>query len=88
MAPREDVVECDCGERLSLPASTTTCGGCGADHKAVAEEGLDFGRLRGVWCTPGTAQKIAETLGCLTKRAHDPSGLRFGDYSDRTYSGP
>jgi hypothetical protein len=44
--PGSVVVECDCGERPTLTASTTTCGGCGADHKAVAREGLvDDGRL-------------------------------------------
>ena len=43
--PESVVVECDCGERPTLTASTTTCGGCGADHKAVAREGLSDGRL-------------------------------------------
>jgi hypothetical protein len=31
--PESVVVECDCGERLTLTAPTTICG---ADHKAVA----------------------------------------------------
>jgi hypothetical protein len=39
------VVECDCGERLTLTASTTTCDACGADHEAAAREGLDGERL-------------------------------------------
>jgi len=43
--PESIVVECDCGERPTLTASTTTCGGCGADHKTVAREWLDVGRL-------------------------------------------
>jgi hypothetical protein len=38
--PESIVVESDCGERLTLTAPTTTCGGCGADHKADAEERL------------------------------------------------
>ncbi len=43
--PESVVVECSCGERPTLTASTTTCRGCGADHKAVAREGLSVGRL-------------------------------------------
>jgi hypothetical protein len=34
-------VECSCGERLTLTASRTTCGGCGADHEVAASEGLE-----------------------------------------------
>ena len=33
------VVECDCGERLVLSASLTTCG-CGADHATLVREEL------------------------------------------------
>ena len=40
------VVECACGERLTLTASTTTCDACGADHEVAAREGLDDERLR------------------------------------------
>ncbi len=33
------VVECDCGERSILTASTTTCGECGVDHgNAIRKE--------------------------------------------------
>ncbi len=42
--PESIVVECNCGERLTLTASTTTCGGCGADHKTAVREGLDVGQ--------------------------------------------
>ncbi len=42
--PESIAVECDCGERLSLTASNTTCGGCGADHESATREGLDAGR--------------------------------------------
>jgi hypothetical protein len=37
--PRCVFVECDCGERLVLSASLTTCG-CGADHAALVREEL------------------------------------------------
>ena len=33
------VVECDCGERVVLAASLSTCG-CGADHKNLVREEL------------------------------------------------
>ena len=42
--PESVVVECDGGERSTLTASTSTCGGCGADHEAAARAGLDGGR--------------------------------------------
>ena len=42
--PESMVVECGCGERLSLTASNTTCGGCGADHESATREGLNGGR--------------------------------------------
>ena len=38
-------LECSCGERLTLTASRTTCGGCGADHEVAASEGLEGERL-------------------------------------------
>jgi hypothetical protein len=43
--PESVVVECDCGEMSTLTVSTTTCGGRGVDHKAVAQEWLDVERL-------------------------------------------
>ncbi len=43
--PESVVVECDCDESPTPTASTTTCGGCGADHKAVVQEWLDVERL-------------------------------------------
>ncbi len=33
--PESVVVECGCGERLTLTVSTTTCDGYGADHAAA-----------------------------------------------------
>ena len=40
--PESAVVECDCGEELSLTASENAyCGECGADHRAIIEEALE-----------------------------------------------
>jgi len=41
--PESVVVECDCGERLTLTAYKTTCG-CGVDHAAIIREELFVGR--------------------------------------------
>jgi hypothetical protein len=43
--PEHIEVECDCGERLTLTASRTTCNACGADHEVAASEGLEGERL-------------------------------------------
>ena len=34
-------LECECGERLTLTSSSTTCAGCGADHTDVFAEVLE-----------------------------------------------
>jgi hypothetical protein len=39
------VVECACGERLTLTASTTTCDACSADHEVAASGELEGERL-------------------------------------------
>ena len=36
-------LECECGERLTLISSRTTCFRCGTDHKDVFEEVLGIG---------------------------------------------
>jgi hypothetical protein len=36
--PETVVVECNCGEKLTLTSATTTCEKCGADHTAVIRE--------------------------------------------------
>jgi len=36
--PETIVVECTCGEQLTLSAFKTTCPECGADHAPIAEE--------------------------------------------------
>ncbi len=38
--PESVVVECGCGERLTLTGSATTCGECGADHAATVQAEL------------------------------------------------
>lgn len=40
--PERVVVECRCGERLSLGSSRTTCAECGSDHvEALQEESAE-----------------------------------------------
>jgi hypothetical protein len=36
--PERVVVECECGQRLSLTASTTSCVECGRDHGLFVKE--------------------------------------------------
>ena len=36
--PATIVLECECGERTTLPSSKTACAGCGADHRDVFSE--------------------------------------------------
>ena len=43
--PKNVVVECDCGQRLALTASETTCGECGADHAAVVRSPSEARRV-------------------------------------------
>ncbi len=38
-SPECVVVECECGQRLSLRATETTCG-CGADHTTLVQQEL------------------------------------------------
>jgi hypothetical protein len=38
--PKSVLIECECGEKRSLPASVTFCGACGSDHMAVLKEEL------------------------------------------------
>ena len=39
------VVECDCGERLTLTYSESTCPECGADHAFIVREELAARRV-------------------------------------------
>ena len=34
------VVECECGERVNLASSMSTCAGCGTDHAELVREWL------------------------------------------------
>ncbi len=40
------VIECECGERLSLTVSTAACPRCGANHAATVREELTAGQLQ------------------------------------------
>jgi len=39
--PERAVLECICGEQLTLSAFKTTCNECGADHAPLVEEVLE-----------------------------------------------
>ena len=39
--PERAVLECSCGEQLTLSTFKTTCPECGADHAPLVEEVLD-----------------------------------------------
>ena len=41
------VVECGCGERMTLASSITTCAGCGTDHAVTVQEWLATERAAG-----------------------------------------
>jgi hypothetical protein len=36
------VIECQCGQRLSLTASTTSCAECGTDHVLAYQRGIYY----------------------------------------------
>ncbi len=40
------VIQCECGERMTLTSSVTTCRRCGVDHMAVVREALAYRRSR------------------------------------------
>jgi hypothetical protein len=42
------VVECDCGQRLTLTGSDAVCS-CGADHAALVREALAYQRVTHPW---------------------------------------
>jgi hypothetical protein len=39
--PENVLVDCECGKRLTLTRSESTCGWCSADHAAQVQEELD-----------------------------------------------
>jgi hypothetical protein len=45
--PERIVVECGCGERFSLSASSTTCARCGTDHGSFLQDELSDLQPRG-----------------------------------------
>ncbi len=57
------LVECDCGERLTLTGSMTTCEGCGADHTDVVNEELAARRLEEETAHPWRYVRDRENAG-------------------------
>lgn len=44
--PEYVLIDCDCGERMTLTSSTTTCWRCGLDHSALLEEEVTAQQLK------------------------------------------
>jgi hypothetical protein len=44
--PENVLVECDCGERLTLTRVQSTCGRCSADHSAHVQQELEARQLK------------------------------------------
>ncbi len=57
------VVECDCGEKSILTASTSTCAGCGADHATVVRGESAAGRLESEALHPWRYAKDSRDAG-------------------------
>jgi hypothetical protein len=39
--PKKDVVECECGERVTLDSVEMACGWCGTEHATLVQEELE-----------------------------------------------
>jgi hypothetical protein len=59
--PPSVAVECSCGTRQDLTASTTVCGECGADHASAVQEEL-------------AAQWLDDETAHPWRHARDPEG--------------
>ncbi len=65
------VLECDCGERLTLTNSITTCSWCDADYAAVVREELAAAERSEdeALLTPGATLRIVRTPAYLSETA-------------------
>jgi hypothetical protein len=72
--PKHVLVECRCGQRLSLTPSTTSCPECGTDHElAVIEASAEDVHQSDKTSTPGatTTLRIAnKRAACLSEMRH------------------
>jgi hypothetical protein len=73
--PKHVLVECRCGQRLSLTASRTSCLECGTDHElAVIEASAEDGHQSDKTSTPDattTTLRIAnKRAACLSEMRH------------------
>jgi hypothetical protein len=74
--PESVVVECDCGEKLTLtPPLRPPAASAGRSIRPSSKKGCLTSGWRTRRCIPGAMQSIAKTSECLTKRALDSSGL-------------
>ena len=71
--PAHIVLECQCGERLSLSASTTSCGECASDHMLAVKASRRYQRTStraSKPSTPGDTPRIAKMAACLFEMRH------------------
>ena len=66
--PGRVVIECDCGERLTLTGTTGTCA-CGTDLAAILRETLAARRSSDEHLRPWRCGEDREDAKCLTERA-------------------
>ena len=57
------VLECDCGQRLTLTRSESTCPECGADHASIVREELAARQLEDELAHPWHYAKDREGAG-------------------------
>jgi hypothetical protein len=67
--PGRVVIECDCGERLTLTGTTGICG-CGTDLAAILRETRAAKRSSDEYLHPWRCAEDREDAKCLTERAY------------------
>ena len=71
--PAHIVLECQCGERLSLSASTPSCGECASDHVLAVKASRRYQRTSTRATkpsTPGDTPRKAKMVPCLFEMRH------------------
>jgi hypothetical protein len=68
--PEQVLVECQCGQRLSLTASTTSCAECGTDHELAVKEASRTGTRATKPSTSGASSRIVKMRAWLFEMRH------------------
>jgi hypothetical protein len=85
--PESIEVECDCGERLTLTASATTCARAARITRSQPQKGWTVSEWGTRRRTPGAIRKTAETLGYRTKSRKAPTHAPRKDKAVRNHMG-